>query len=464
MVYSSVVFVFYFLPLLLAGYYLLPKTWAKNILLFLASLLFYAWGAGSLVIMLLAVGITSWIFSYLISKLHLKRLYFLLAVIVYVGVLIYYKYLTFIIDNLIYSGISGLPELKIVMPAGLSFFIFQAISYNIDVYRRYSRFEKNPVYVILFICMFPQLISGPLVRYHQMQEQLKRRSFKFERFAEGIRRFIIGLAKKVLIANQLSLLVTKIMDTNISLISPAVAWIGIIAFTLQLFFDFAGYTDMAIGAGKMLGFDLPENFNFPYISRSISDFWRRWHMTLSAWLRDYLFMPLSLSMKRWGKTGVFIALMITFTICGMWHGATWNFIIWGALQGVFLGLEQLFLGKYLNRLKGFSVGYTLMIVMTGFVFVRTANINDAYHYLSAMFTPGEITPLGISAFLTNQYKVLIPLGILFSVPVKLPKQWQVARFERTKQVVITFLLILIFLLSIMTITTETYNPFIYFRF
>lgn len=464
MVYSSVVFVFYFLPLLLAGYYLLPKIWAKNILLFIFSLLFYAWGAGSFVIMLIAVGVSAWIFSYFISKSQLKRLYLLMAVIVYVGILIYYKYLTFIIDNLIYSGISGLPVLKIVMPAGLSFFIFQAISYNIDVYRRNSRFEKNPVYVILFICMFPQLISGPLVRYHQMQEQLKQRSFNFERFTEGIRRFIIGLAKKVLIANQLSLLVTKIIDTNISLISPAVAWIGIIAFTLQLFFDFAGYTDMAIGVGKMLGFDLPENFNFPYISRSISEFWRRWHMTLSAWLRDYLFMPLSLNMKRWGKTGVFIALMITFTICGMWHGATWNFLIWGALQGVFLGLEQLSLGKYLARLKGFSIVYTLMIVMTGFVFVRTANINDAYHYLVAMFTPGDITPLGISAFLTNQYKVLIPLGILFSIPVKLPKQWQAVRFERAKQWIIAFLLILIFLLSVMSITTETYNPFIYFRF
>jgi len=414
--------------------------------------------------MLLAVGVSAWIFSYFIAKSQLKRLYLLLVVIVYVGILVYYKYLIFIIDNLIYSGISELPVLKIVMPAGLSFFIFQAISYNIDVYRRNSRFEKNPVYVILFICMFPQLISGPLVRYHQMQEQLKQRSFNFERFAEGIRRFIIGLAKKVLIANQLSLLVTKIMDTNISLISPEVAWIGIIAFTLQLFFDFAGYTDMAIGVGKMLGFNLPENFNFPYISRSISDFWRRWHMTLSAWLRDYLFMPLSLSMKRWGKTGVFIALMITFTICGMWHGATWNFIIWGALQGLFLGLEQLFLGKYLARLKGFSIVYTLMIVMTGFVFVRTANINDAYHYLAAMFTPGDITPLGISAFLTNQYKVLIPLGILFSIPVKLPKQLLVVRYERARQWIIAFLLMLIFLLSVMSITTETYNPFIYFRF
>ena len=283
------------------------------------------------------------------------------------------------------------------MPAGLSFFIFQAISYNIDVYRRNSRFEKNPVYVILFICMFPQLISGPLVRYHQLQEQLKNRSFNFVRFTEGVRRFIMGLAKKVLIANPLSLLVGQIMGTDINLISPAVAWIGMIAFTLQIFFDFAGYTDMAIGVGKMLGFDLPENFNFPYISRSISEFWRRWHMTLSAWLRDYIFMPLSLGMRRWGKTGVFISLMITFTVCGMWHGATWNFMIWGVIQGLFLGIEQLFLGKYLERLKGGSIVYTLLIVMTGFVFVRTENLNCAFNYLSAMFTSGSITPLGVSA-------------------------------------------------------------------
>lgn len=464
MVYSSVIFIFYFLPLLLAGYYLLPRTWAKNILLFLVSLLFYAWGAGSLAILLLAVGVSAWLFSFLIVRSKYKKLFLSLAVIVFVGVLVYYKYLGFILDNLIYSSISVSPVMKIVMPAGLSFFIFQAISYNIDVYRKNSRFEKNPVYVVLFICMFPQLISGPLVRYHQLQEQLKKRRFDFETFAEGVRRFIIGFAKKVLIANPLSLLVTQIMDTDIHLVSPAVAWTGIIAFTLQLFFDFAGYTDMAIGVGKMLGFKLPENFNFPYISRSISEFWRRWHMTLSAWLRDYIFMPLSLSLRRWRKSGVFISLMITFTICGMWHGATWNFVIWGAIQGLFLGLEQLFLDKYLSRLRKVSIVYTLLIVMTGFVFIRTANISDAWHYLAAMFTPGDVTPLGINAFLTNHYKLLLLLGVVFSIPIRLPKQLQATRFERIKKWTGAVLLVLIFLLSVMAVTTEAYNPFIYFRF
>ncbi|MGD0710240.1 MAG: MBOAT family O-acyltransferase [Bacteroidales bacterium] len=464
MVYSSVIFIFYFLPLLLAGYYLLPRTWAKNTLLFLASLSFYAFGAGSLFILLLGVGISAWLFSYLIVKTGYKRLFISLAVIVYVGILVYYKYLGFIIDNLIYSGIRVTPMLKIVMPAGLSFFIFQAISYNIDAYRKNSRYEKNPIYVILFICMFPQLISGPLVRYHQIQEQLKSRKFDFAVFAEGVRRFVIGFAKKVLIADQLNVLVTQVMNTDIKLVGPAVAWTGIIAFTLQIFFDFSGYTDMAIGVGKMLGFELPENFNFPYISRSISEFWRRWHMTLSAWLRDYIFMPLSLSMRRWGKSGVFISLMVTFTICGMWHGATWNFIIWGAIQGLFMVLEQLFLEKYLSRFKVGSIVYTLMIVMTGFVFVRTTDISQAYHYLKAMFTPGDITPIGLNAFLTNQFKILILLGVLFSIPIKFPKKLHTKGVEHVKQWTAAVLLILLFIFSVMTVVTESYNPFIYFRF
>lgn len=464
MVFSSIIFIFYFLPILLAVYYFLPKKNHKNIFLFLASLVFYAFGAGRLLVLLLLVSFCAWFFSFLISKTKQKKLFAYLAVISLLLVLIYYKYLGFIIDNLIYAGVEGLPGLKIILPAGLSFFIFQAVSYTIDVYRKNNRFEKNPLYVMLYICMFPQLISGPLVRYHQLQEQLRKRIFSFSGFSDGIRRFIIGLAKKVLIANPLSLLVAQIMDTDITLISPPAAWLGIIAFALQLFFDFSGYTDMAIGIGKMLGFDLPENFNFPYISRSITEFWRRWHMTLSAWLRDYLFMPLSLSMRRWGNAGVFIALFVTFTICGMWHGATWNFIIWGVIQGIFLGMEQLFLGKYISKLKGFSVVYAMLIVLTGFVFVRTASLADAGNYLKAMFTPGEVTPLGLNVFLTKQYLLLIPLSILFSIPLKIPERLQGARYETMRRTLNAVLLAAIFLLSLMAVVTETYNPFIYFRF
>jgi alginate O-acetyltransferase complex protein AlgI len=315
--YSSVTFLLYFLPLLLLAYYLLPKTWSKNVLLFGASIVFYGWGAGKLVVLLLAVGSLAWLFSFFILKTRFKKLLLTLGILVFLAVLVYYKYLGFIVDNLIYAGVKGLPELKIALPTGVSFFIFQAISYCIDVYRKGSRFEKNPLYVILYISMFPQLMSGPLVRYHAMEPQLRARNFDSDLFVSGIRRFIIGLAKKVLLANPLGLLVAQIMGTEAQFIGPSVAWIGIFAFTLQLFFDFSGYTDMAIGVGRMLGFNLPENFDFPYISRSISEFWRRWHMSLSNWLSDYIFMPLSLSLRRWRKAGVFVALMVTFTICGI---------------------------------------------------------------------------------------------------------------------------------------------------
>ncbi len=464
MVFSSIVFIFYFLPLLLLGYYIVPKTWAKNILLFIASLLFYAWGGGHLLIVLLAVGLTAWTVSYLIAKTSFKKGFLVIGIIIYLGILLYYKYSGFIISNLTFAGITGLPTIKILTSIGVSFYIFQAISYNMDVYRKNEQFEKNPVYTMLYLTMLPQLISGPLVRYHQLAPALKHRRFDFERFAQGIRRFILGLAKKVLIANQLSLLVTHIMHTDMALISPSVAWLGIVAFTLQLFFDFSGYTDMAIGVGKMLGFDLPENFNYPYISRSITEFWRRWHMTLSAWLRDYLFMPLSLSFRRWGKAGVVTATMITFVVCGIWHGPTWNFVIWGSLQGLFLVLEQLFLGKWLARLRWFSLLYTLLVILTGFVFIMTPDLKGATQYLTAMFAPGNITPLGISAFLTNDLKVVLPLGILFSLPLSLPKRWQTERNAWLWSSLSHLLLLALLLLSVMTVATEAFNPFIYFRF
>jgi len=463
-VYSSVVFLFYFLPLLLAGYYLLPGIRLKNIFLFLASMLFYAWGEGKLLILLLGIGASAWFFSFLIAKTKLKKLFIYIAVITFILVLVYYKYLGFLISNFIPSNVGGLSGIKFIMPIGVSFFIFQAISYVLDVFRKNKRFEKNPMYVVLYITMFPQLISGPLVRYHEMESQLKSRTFDFERFIEGIKRFIIGLAKKVLIANPLGLLVGQIMDTEIKFLGPSVAWIGIIAFTLQLYFDFSGYTDMAIGVGKMLGFDLPENFNFPYISRSISEFWRRWHITLSGWLRDYIFMPLSLNLRRWRNAGVFIALMITFTLCGIWHNPGWNFLIWGAIHGFFLGLEQLFLGKYLAKLKAFSIFYLLFIIITSFVFVRTTDLQQAFCYLGVMFSPAGSIALGPESFLANQHIALIILGIICCIPWHKIVVFKTKYLVKMMGVVSLLFLMIIFLLSTMAITSETYNPFLYFKF
>ncbi|HOY32963.1 MAG TPA: MBOAT family O-acyltransferase [Bacteroidales bacterium] len=464
MVYSSAVFLFYFLPLLLAGYHLLPKTWFRNIFLFLASMLFYAWAEGTMLILLLGIAFSAWLFSYLIAKTRFSRLFVYLAVILYVAVLFYYKYLGFFINDVFNLDGDGLSHFKLMMPVGVSFFVFQAISYVIDVHRRRDCYEKNPFHVILYITMFPQLISGPLVRYQQLGPQLKLRTYSFDMFAVGIRRFMAGLAKKVLIADTLGLLVRQIMDTETQFLGASAAWIGIIAFTLQLYYDFAGYTDMAIGVGKMLGFDLPENFNFPYISRSIAEFWRRWHMTLSAWLRDYVFMPLSLNTRRRGRAGVFFSLMITFTLCGIWHSPGWNFLIWGAIHGLFLGLEQLFLGKYLVKLKAAAFIYTLFILITSFVFVRTRDVHHALEYLGTMFSPGEYTALGPEAFLAPQYIVIMIIGIIFCFPLKLPPRLTNGSLAGALQTVKIILLLVLFLLSAMAVTTETYNPFLYFKY
>jgi alginate O-acetyltransferase complex protein AlgI len=455
---------FYFLPITLAGYYLLPKVWHKNIILFIASLVFFFWCAGSLVLLLPAVGLSAWLYSLLIAKSRFKGIFLITAIVTFLGVLFYYKYLGFFIDNLIYSGIAGIPKINPMAPLGLSFFTFQAISYNIDVYRDNKTFEKNPAYVLIYISMFPQLISGPLVRYDKIEQQLKHRSFDITGFAEGIRRFIIGLGKKVLIANPLSFVVAQIMSAESGMIGPAVAWAGIIAFTVQIFFDFSGYTDMAIGVGKMLGFDLPENFNFPYYSRSITEFWRRWHMTLSAWLRDYLFTPLSVSMRNIRKAGLFISLMITFTLCGIWHGPSWTFIIWGAFHGFFLGIEALFLGKILKKIKVAALFYTLLVIMISWVFFRTESIGQSFSYLKTMFTPANSGALGLESFFAKEHIAILLIGICLCFPISLPAKFKTGKTFQVLRIIGTVLLVILFMLSLMRVVTETFNPFIYFRF
>ncbi len=464
MVYSSIVFIFYFLPVFLAGYYLLPKLWAKNILLFVFSLAFYFYGAGNLVVLLLTIGFLAWFFSFLIAKTNFKRGFLILAILVFLGILIYNKYLGFIIDNLLYTGLFNLPKIHILASLGVSFFTFQAISYNIDVYRKNKRFEKNPAYIMLYITMFPQLISGPLVQYQQLQTQLKNRTFNLTLFSEGVRRFMMGLGKKVLIANQLGYLVAQVVDNNMIVISPLVAWVTMVVFTVQIYFDFSGYTDMAIGVGKMLGFNLPENFNYPYISKSITEFWQRWHMSFAAWIREYIFTPLALQMRYWGKVGIVIALMITFTVCGMWHGPTWNFLLWGLVQGIFLSLEELFLLKFLKKLKGFSVIYTLFIILTCVVFFRTENVNHAFSYLSVMFSPAKAGALGLDAFFTVEHAVILFIGIFLCIPINLPARFTAGKTGTTLRIIGTVLLVIVFLLAVMRLVTETYNPFIYFKF
>jgi len=463
-IYSSVVFLFYFLPLVLAVYYMLPRLIYKNAILCVASLFFYAWGEGKLFILLLCVAFSAWAFAYIIYKTQYKKLTVFVAVICYILLLAYYKYFESALGLLFKNPSGALSDIKVLMPIGVSFFTFQAISYVLDVYRKPQAHEKNPTYIILYISMFPQLISGPLVKYEHMQAQLKTRRFKFDDFIDGIKRFIIGLAKKVLIANPLGLLVNEVMHTDMQYLGPSIAWIGIAAFTLQLFFDFSAYTDMAIGVGKMLGFNLPENFNYPYISRSITEFWRRWHITLSNWLRDYVFMPLSLNLRSLRKTGVFFSLFFTFILCGMWHSAGWNFFVWGAVHGLFLGLEFLFLNRFLLKIKAVSVIYTMFIIMLSFVFVATNNFEHALNYIAVMFVPASPTALGAASFIVPQHIALMFIGIFLSMPLEhldMAKKILIKPFWPFVEIVF---LIVIFLLSLMAVTSETYNPFLYFNF
>ncbi len=464
MVFSSIVFIFIFLPIFLVGYYLMPRIWAKNIFLFLSSLGFYFWGAGNLVVLLIFIGIFSWFFSMLIAKTKFKRTSLIIAIATFIGILVYYKYLGFIIDSLIYAGITGIHQVKLVSSLGVSFFTFQAISYTINVYRKNDRFEKNPGYIMLYLTMFPQLIAGPIVRYSNIEQQLKHRKFELDRFAEGVKRFIIGLGKKVLIANSIGFMVNSIMDADISTISPAVAWLCIVAFAVQLLFDFSGYTDMAIGVGKMLGFDLPENFNYPYISKSLTEFWRRWHMSLYAWIKDYIFSPLSMKMRYWGKSGVFIALTVTFIISGIWHGPTWNFIIWGGFQGLLLGLEELFFLKYLKRLKGFGRIYLWFVLILCAVLFRTKDIHQAFGYYAMMFHFSKPGVLGLNAFVMHEHIFALLAGILLCIPFTISERFKTGKMNMAIQTLGTMLLVIVFAISLMRIVGDTSNPFIYFKF
>lgn len=458
MVYSSVSFIFYFLPLLLAGYYLLPRLWLKNIFLLLASLVFYALSEGTFVLLLLAVGLSAWGYASLIKYTRYKRAVTSVAVLSYIFLLFFYKFLfLFQTDK---------PEIlnSLLFPLGISFFSFQAISYIIDVYRNKDTYEKNPFYVVLYISMFPQLISGPLVRFSDMSSQLRGRVFSHERFAGGVKRFIIGLARKVLIANPLGLLVNDIMHTETALLSTPVVWLGIVAFALQLYYDFSGYTDMAIGTGKILGFELPENFNYPFISRSVSEFWRRWHMTLSGWLKDYVFMPLSLNLRQLKKYGVFLSLVITFALCGIWHSPGWNFLLWGSIHGLFMGIEQLFLAKTLEKYRVLSHFYTLFVLLLSFVFVATGSTSEALTYLGRMFTLSGTAFYGAGNFVARQHVFLLVAGLLFCLPVQKVFGRFKLRYASLINTTESLLLGIILLLSLLGVIAETYNPFLYFKF
>jgi alginate O-acetyltransferase complex protein AlgI len=492
MAFNSVIFLFLFLPVFLGLYFISGKK-LQNIILIVFSILFYTWGAKILILLFLA----SVVMNYLGAKIirEINAIFGLIGMLLFNIVLLgFFKYYNFGVDsvndflsllNIKGSGFQSIPNL--VLPLGISFYTFRTISYIVDVYKKKIDPSDNFLDFVTWISMFPLISAGPIVRYSDMQSQLKAKNISGSRFVEGIGRFITGLAKKVLIAGTFSSVASYVFAAPISDISTLTAWVGIIAFTLELYFDFSGYSDMAIGIGKMIGFDFTENFNYPFISRNIREFWRRWHISLSSWLRDYLFLPISFSLSRKLKNETyfkirtdrilyFVATLITFLVCGLWHGAAWTFIFWGLYFSIFLILEQFFLGRFLKRLWiPLQHFYTLLIVTCSFVIFKADSMADAFQYFGRMFffTSGDLAVNSYISFFTINRETLVVafFAILFATPVVNSSLSLVKKITDSRKVLanvikclVVMALAVLFFMSISYMASNTYNPFIYARF
>ena len=397
MVFSSTVFIFLFLPVTLLGYWIIRDDF-KNYWLLLVSLVFFAWAQPRYLWIILVNILINYFFAVLLEKTKRKKIVLAVAVILNLGLLFWFKYFDFTIDtfNRVFSRQRKL--LNIVLPIGISFFTFQGMSYVIDVYRKDVAAQKNPFKVALYITLFPQLIAGPIVRYTDIAEEIESRKVTIEDYAYGIERFIIGLGKKAIIANTMAACVDSIWNNGAGNIECLTAWAGSIAYTLQIYFDFSGYSDMAIGLGRMFGFHFCENFNLPYVSKSITEFWRRWHISLSSWFRDYVYIPLG-----GNRRFVYRNLIIVFFLTGMWHGAAWNFIAWGGYNAIFLLIERVIRKKRGKKdttshvLAVVKTIFTVFVVNIGLVLFRAPSIGNAYKYIGNMF--GFITPNRMARYL-----------------------------------------------------------------
>ncbi len=487
MIFASTLFLFLFLPITLAGYFLIsPKLLhLRNIFLLVMSLIFYAWGEPVYVFLMIG----SILMNYLAGvMLHLSRQKILksinenqilfLSIVSNLGLLFYFKYINFFINNLNLLlqnfAIPPIVYAQISLPVGISFFTFQAMSYVIDVYRRETDVQLNPIDCGLYVSLFPQLIAGPIVRYHDVAQQIMARTVTRLQFSSGIQRFIFGLAKKTMLANPLGEVADKIFAVPINEVTTGMAWLGIACYTLQVYFDFSGYSDMAIGLGRLFGFEFLENFNYPYIAKSMRDFWRRWHISLSTWFRDYLYIPMG--GNRGSSFRTYLNLWIVFLLCGLWHGASWNFVIWGALHGGALVIERLGWHKYLDRLwVPLRHFYTLLIVMIGWVFFRSESLSQAIQYLGSMVGITNASGVKYYTLLYFDLKILVILimGIAIATPIaswlgfQLKKRSNTSRFSALRPVIYTghyVLLVSLFLFSAASLASGTYNPFIYYRF
>lgn len=468
MVFSSLTFLCIFLPVVLALYYLLPTLRIRNVLLIIVSLLFYAYGEPVYVLLMIASIIINYIFGRLLGTENKKKRQWILAiaVIINIGLLVVFKYLDMMVQTVNQLCGSEIPLAGLALPIGISFFTFQALSYVIDVYRREVEPQKNLWNVMLYISFFPQLIAGPIVKYHDIQEQIDNRNTDVKEIAEGLRRFIIGLSKKVLISNTMAVTADALFAAGAGELNILSAWIAAIAYMLQIYFDFSGYSDMAIGLGHMFGFRFLENFRYPYISSNIQEFWRRWHISLSTWFKEYLYIPLGGNRK--GKARTCLNKMIVFFSTGLWHGANWTFVFWGLWHGVFLLFEQVCPVKKLPKVLAHI--YALLVVCVGFVMFRADTFGQGMFMIGTMFSGWEFSSVQMAVVweqLTPIFLVTLVVAVFGSSPL-IPKAAEacLAR-ENLRKPAVYFSYIASFVLLILcmlSLSSGTYNPFIYFRF
>ncbi len=468
MVFSSIVFMFLYLPIVLAVYYIVPRKW-RNLWLFIVNLVFYGWGEPVYIILMMICITVNYITGYFVGKYkddnkQKARTILIINIVINIGMLVVYKYLDLFITTFnSLTGTSFIQPLGLVLPIGISFYTFQTMSYPIDIYRGDGDVQKSYISFGTFVALFPQLIAGPIVRYKDIASQLGFRATSVDQFSSGIRRFTVGLAKKVLIANNVGVLWdTCYAALGTGELTTVGAWLGVVAFSVQIYFDFSGYSDMAIGLGRMLGFEFLENFKYPYISHSITEFWRRWHISLGTWFRDYVYIPLGGNRK--GEARQYLNIMIVWSLTGLWHGANWTFMMWGAMYGVLLIIEKRFLLKHLERApKLVSNLYVHLITLLAWVLFQIDNLPQVGQYYKTMFGFGQNgVYTGTDGYQLLSFAVIIVIGAIASTP--LPSKLFNKLPSKTQSWLAPALTVITLFVCTAYLVDASYNPFLYFRF
>ena len=463
MVFSSLTFLFYFLPIVLIIYYIVPKK-AKNIVLLISSLLFYFYGEPKFGILMVISILLTYIHGLLMDKYpKRKKLFLISSVVISSGLLVVFKYTDFIISNINMVLHSNIDLVKLSLPIGISFYTFQMISYIIDVYRGEAKVQKSFLKLATYVALFPQLIAGPIVRYTTIEDELDNRKYSFDNFSNGVRRFVIGLSKKILVANVLASAISSFSTSQEKTV--LFYWIYVLANALQIYFDFSGYSDMAIGLGKMLGFNFPENFNYPYISKSVTEFWRRWHITLGTWFKDYIYIPLG--GNRVGKIKWLRNILIVWFLTGLWHGAAWNFILWGVLYGVLLVIEKMGLLKVLEKIPSvISRAYVTLITIIGFIIFSGSSVSEILNNIGGIFGIGVSKFADLeSLYCLKNYAAIFIIAIIGATPIMKNIVSKISKkVSKLVNVIEPVFLTTLLIVCISYLVDGSFNPFLYFRF